>query len=156
MKTLATRGQRRQHVPRALYRRRRSQVLGLESFTGAYLDIKRPEKKTFRSPQFAQIGQASAEKKEDARYCWAFWTVAAFFAAQTPYDPAGQSGQELSSTEEKRLQQIHEGLPVGQHRLYLATRLTDSFAKFPLGARNIIGPQSGGRWVEGIASPCSL
>ncbi|MHC5308052.1 type VI secretion system contractile sheath large subunit [Bartonella sp. LJL80] len=90
----------------------------------------------FESPRYRKWN--SLRESEDARYLGL--TVPRFLLRQ-PYDPVDNPARNFSYVED--VASNHENYLWGNTGYALATRLTESFAKYRFCA-NIIGPQSGG------------
>ena len=107
---------------------------GLESFAG--LPDLKELKDHFEGPQFAKW--QSFRQQEDARY---FGLTMPRFLLRNPYDP--EENPVKTFVYRENVTGSHEHYLWGNTAYALATRLTDSFAKFRW-CPNIIGPQSGG------------
>ncbi|MBM7063363.1 type VI secretion system contractile sheath large subunit [Pseudomonas sp. UL073] len=110
------------------------QFFGLASFTG--LPDLKDLKDHFEGPQFAKW--QSFREREDARYVGL--TVPRFLL-RTPYDPRENPVKRFVYQE--TVAHDHEHYLWGNTAYTLASRLTESFAKYRW-CPNIIGPQSGG------------
>jgi len=107
---------------------------GLESFAG--LPDLKDLKDHFDGPQFAKW--QSFREQEDARYVG---LTLPRFLLRTPYDPAENPVKTFVYKEQ--VAGDHEHYLWGNTAYALASRLSDSFARFRW-CPNIIGPQSGG------------
>ena len=107
---------------------------GLESYT-SLADIK-DLRDHFGSPQFTKW--QSLRQEENARY---LGLTAPRFLLREPYNVEGNPAKSFAFNE--NVANNHEHYLWGNTAFALATRLTDSFAKFRW-CPNIIGPQSGG------------
>lgn len=93
-------------------------------------------KSTFESPKYTKW--RSLRESEDARY---LGLTAPRFLLRTPYDP--EENPVRSFNYQENVSTSHEHYLWGNTAFALATRMTDSFAKYRW-CPNIIGPQSGG------------
>jgi type VI secretion system protein ImpC len=91
---------------------------------------------TFESPRYTKW--RSLRESEDARY---LGLTAPRFLLRVPYDPIENPIESFNYRED--VSDSHESYLWGNTAFALASRLTDSFAKFRW-CPNIIGPQSGG------------
>ncbi|MNF24149.1 hypothetical protein D3C84_47380 [compost metagenome] len=107
---------------------------GLESFTG--IPDMKDLRDHFEGPQFAKW--QSFREQEDARYVG---LTLPRFLLRNPYDP--ENNPVKTFVYKENVANSHEHYLWGNTAYTLASRLTDSFAKYRW-CPNIIGPQSGG------------
>ncbi|MGP4845359.1 type VI secretion system contractile sheath large subunit [Marinobacter sp. 1Y8] len=107
---------------------------GVDSFTE--LPAIKELKAVFEGPRYAKW--RSLRESEDARY---LGLTAPRFLLRTPYDPVENPVRAFNYKED--VSGDHSNYLWGNTAYLLATRLTDSFAKYRW-CPNIIGPQSGG------------
>ena len=110
------------------------EFFNINSFTE--LPDRKDLKDEFESPRFTKW--RGLRESEDARY---LGLTMPRFLLRVPYDPAENPAKTFNYVEE--IDGVHDNYLWGNTAFLLATRLTNSFAKYRW-CPNIIGPQSGG------------